>query len=123
MKIEVSNGEIVDKLTILLIKHEKIKDQQKLKNIKKEIEVIGEVSDSIVCRDSKEFLRLLNINKELWIIEDAIREKERRKEFDDAFIYLARSVYHNNDERAKVKRVINDLSESNLFEEKSYEQY
>ena len=65
MKIEVSNGEIVDKLTILLIKQEKIKDQQKLQNIKKEIEVIGEVSDSIVSRDSKEFLRLLNKNPEI----------------------------------------------------------
>ena len=123
MKIEVSNGEIVDKLTILLIKQERIKDEAKLKNVKKEIEVIEKISDSIVSRDSKEFLRLLGINKELWAIEDHIREKERRKEFDDIFISLARSVYFTNDERAEVKRAINDVSRSNLFEEKLYEHY
>ena len=123
MKIEVSNGEIVDKLTILLIKKDNIKDSEKLNNIEKEIAEIGSISDSIVPRDSKEFIRLHNINKVLWKIEDDIREKERTKQFDDAFIQLARSVYFTNDERAEAKRVINELSGSKLFEEKSYEAY
>ena len=123
MKIEVSNGEIVDKLTILLIKKDNIKDSEKLKNIEKEIAEIGSISDSIVSRDSKEFIRLHNINKGLWKIEDEIREKERAKQFDDAFIQLARSVYFTNDERAEAKRAINELSGSELFEEKSYEAY
>ena len=123
MKIEVSNGEIVDKLTILLIKKDNIKDSEKLKNIEKEIAEIGSISDSIVSRDSKEFIRLHNINKGLWKIEDEIREKERAKQFDDTFIQLARSVYFTNDERAEAKRAINELSGSELFEEKSYEAY
>ena len=123
MKIEVSNGEIVDKLTILLIKKDNIQDSEKLKNIEKEIAEIGSISDSIVSRDSKEFIRLHNINKGLWKIEDEIREKERAKQFDDTVIQLARNVYFTNDERAEAKRAINELSGSELFEEKSYEAY
>lgn len=123
MEIKVSNGEIVDKLTILLIKKQKIKDQDKLHNIQKEIDEIGRVSDSIVARDSKEFIRLYNINTVLWKIEDQIREKERNKQFDDEFVQLARSVYFTNDERSKAKRTINEMSASDIFEEKSYEAY
>ena len=123
MKIEVSNGEIVDKLTILLIKKKNINNIDKLKNINKEISEIENISDSIVSRDSQEFIKLHNINKVLWEIEDQIREKERKKEFDKDFIELARSVYFTNDERAKTKKAINDLSGSKLVEEKSYEQY
>ena len=123
MEIKVSNGEIVDKLTILLIKKQKIKDQDKLHNIQKEMDEIGHVSDSIVARDSKEFIRLYNINTVLWKIEDQIREKERNKQFDDEFVQLARSVYFTNDERSKAKRTINEMSASDIFEEKSYEAY
>ena len=123
MKIEVSNGEIVDKLTILLIKKDNIKDKVKLKNIEKEIEAIGKISDAIISRDSKEFIRLYCINKELWKIEDDIRNKERKQEFDDTFVSLARDVYFTNDKRAEAKRAINELSGSNLIEEKSYEAY
>jgi hypothetical protein len=123
MKIEVSNGEIVDKLTILLIKKDNIKDKVKLKNIEKETEAIGKISDAIISRDSKEFIRLYCINKELWKIEDDIRNKERKQEFDDAFVSLARDVYFTNDKRAEAKRAINELSGSNLIEEKSYEAY
>tara|TARA_R100000008_G_scaffold86093_1_gene77873 strand:- start:7344 stop:7715 length:372 start_codon:yes stop_codon:yes gene_type:complete len=123
MKIEVSNGEIVDKLTILLIKKEAIKNEDKLQNVQKEIDEIGHIADGIVARDSKEFVRLHNINRTLWGIEDQIREKERNRQFDDEFIQLARSVYFTNDERFKAKRVINELSGSNIFEEKSYEAY
>ena len=123
MKIEVSNGEIVDKFTILLIKEQNIKGKDKLHNIRKEISEIGHIADSIASRDSKEFIRLYNINKALWKIEDQIREKERKKQFDEEFVPLARSVYFTNDERSKAKRTINEMSASDIFEEKSYEAY
>jgi len=123
MKIEVSNGEIVDKFTILLIKKENIKNADKVKNIEKEIEEIGTISDSIVSRDSEEFTRLYNINKILWDIEDNIRQKEKVKSFDDSFIQLSRSVYFTNDKRAEIKKAINEASGSRLFEEKSYGAY
>ena len=123
MKIEVSNGEIVDKLTILLIKRKNITDKSKLKNIEKEIKLIEPISDKIISKDSKEFIRLYNINLALWNIEDEIRKKEHTKCFDSTFIALARSVYQYNDERAEIKRIINNVSKSNLYEEKSYESY
>ena len=123
MKVEVSNGDIVDRLTILLIKKEKIKDQNKLENIQREIDAIADVSDSIIPRESTQFIRLYNINKVLWNIEDSIREKERKSEFDDEFIQIARSVYFTNDERAEAKREINNLSASHIVEEKLYETY
>lgn len=123
MKIEVSNGEIVDKLTILLIKRKNITDKNKLKNIEKEIKLIEPISDKIISKDSKEFIRLYNTNQTLWNIEDEIRKKERAKCFDSTFIALARSIYQHNDERAEIKRIINAMSESNLCEEKSYESY
>lgn len=123
MQIEVSNGEIVDKLTILLIKKENITDIQKLENIANEIVKIGSASDSIISRKSKEFINLYEVNKRLWRIEDSIREKERLQQFDEEFIELARSVYFTNDKRAEIKRSINNISGSNLFEEKSYKDY
>lgn len=121
MKIEVSNGEIVDKLTILLIKEERINDETKLVNIRNEIVSISEISDDIISRDDKMFLDLLSVNKALWDIENEIRDKETRKEFDKQFIELARSVYVTNDLRAKIKYEINQKSKSTLVEEKSYE--
>lgn len=123
MKIEVSNGEIVDKLTILLIKSKNIKDADKLKNVQKEIDEIASISDSIISRNSEEFLQLYEVNARLWQIEDDIRDLERLKKFDQKFIELARSVYVTNDKRAEIKRAINELSGSSLFEEKSYEEY
>ena len=123
MQIEVSNGEIVDKLTILLIKKENITDMQKLENITNEIVKIGSASDSIISRTSEEFINLYEVNKRLWQIEDSIREKERLQQFDKEFIELARSVYFTNDKRAEIKRSINNISGSNLFEEKSYKDY
>lgn len=123
MQIEVSNGEIVDKLTILLIKKENITDIQKLENITNEIVKIGSASDSIISRKSEEFVSLYEVNKRLWQIEDSIREKERLQQFDKEFIELARSVYFTNDKRAEIKRSINNISGSNLFEEKSYKDY
>tara|TARA_R110000751_G_scaffold44605_5_gene101949 strand:- start:1639 stop:2013 length:375 start_codon:yes stop_codon:yes gene_type:complete len=123
MKIEVSNGEIVDKLTILLLKKENIKDAGKLKNIEKEIGEIDPISDSIVSREEPIFISLYEVNKTLWQIEDDIRALELGKQFDEEFISVARSVYRNNDRRAEIKRQINQMSGSELVEEKSYEDY
>ena len=129
MKIEVSNGEILDKYTILEIKLSEIKDENKLKNVQHEYDVLSpivkriyeEVSDSSKL---KEFHKgLLYINKKLWKIEDDIRECERNKDFGQTFIDLARAVYFTNDDRSVVKKDINILTGSDLVEEKSYEDY
>jgi hypothetical protein len=125
MNIEVSHGEIVDKLTILQIKKENITDQSKLENIIKEHDYLFSIveNDLGISTESPEYLELLSINKELWIIEDDIRDKERNKEFDDEFIKLARSVYYTNDVRAKIKKEINLKYSSGFVEEKSYQTY
>ena len=125
MNIEVSHGEIVDKLTILQIKKENITDPSKLDNIVKEYEYLLSVveNDLDISTESSEYLELLSINKELWVIEDDIREKERKKEFDEDFIKLARAVYYTNDVRAKIKKEINLKYGSGFVEEKSYSQY
>lgn len=123
MKIEVSNGEIVDKLTILLIKKENIEDQAKLRNIEEEISSIAPISDQIIKRKDSMFTDLYKVNQELWDIEDKIRIMEKEKRFDKEFIEVARSVYQLNDKRADIKRNINKFSGSVLFEEKSYEGY
>jgi hypothetical protein len=125
MNIEVSHGEIVDKLTILQIKKENIKDPSKLDNIVKEYDYLFSIveNDLGILTSSPEYLELLSINKDLWIIEDDIREKERQKQFDDEFIKLARDVYYTNDVRAKIKKEINLKYSSGFIEEKSYSQY
>jgi hypothetical protein len=125
MNIEVSHGEIVDKLTILQIKKENITDPIKLDNIVKEYDYLLSIveNDLGISTLSPEYLELLSINKELWIIEDDIRDKERNKEFDDEFIKLARSVYYTNDVRAKIKKEINLKYSSGFVEEKSYQTY
>lgn len=125
MKIEVSVGEIVDKLTILHIKMSNILDIEKLKNISKEYGYLKDVveDDLNISTESEEYLKLLEINKELWDIEDLIREKEKLKLFDDEFISLARSVYITNDKRAEIKKEINIKYGSKFVEEKSYHNY
>jgi len=125
MNIEVSHGEIVDKLTILQIKKENIKDPSKLDNIVKEYDYLFSIveNDLGILTSSPEYLALLSINKDLWVIEDDIREKERQKQFDDEFIKLARDVYYTNDVRAKIKKEINLKYSSGFIEEKSYSQY
>ena len=123
MKIEVSNGEIVDKMTILQIKSEKIDDPVKVKNILNEISSIEDSFLSISSYEDPLYWELKTINRELWKIEDDIREKERDHRFDEDFIELARSVYVTNDQRAKIKFEINSSTDSNLIEEKSYESY
>jgi len=124
MKIEVSNGEIIDKITILKIKLDKIQNQEKLINIKKEFDLLEDYMPQIgVTEDHKLFQQLKDINLKLWDIEDKLRIKESKKEFDKEFIELARSVYFTNDDRAMIKKEINHLSGSELFEEKEYVDY
>lgn len=123
MKIEVSNGEIADKLTIIEIKLENIKDEKKLTNLRNEFCVLDAAVSKIIAKDHPLYQELLKINKQLWNIEDRIRELEKAKDFGPEFIEVARSVYFTNDKRSDVKRQINELTGSDLIEEKSYEDY
>lgn len=123
MKIEVSNGEIIDKLTIIEIKLERIEDEAKLVNLRKEYEVLNEAASQIISKDDELYKALFDINCKLWDIEDDIRDLERNKDFNEKFIETARAVYFTNDERSEVKKKINLKTGSNLIEEKSYEKY
>jgi len=123
MKIEVSNGEIIDKLTILRIKLERIKDKGKLVNLQKEYDELVSASTSILPALDPLFVALYEVNCELWDIEDSIRDLERKKDFGDDFISTARAVYYRNDRRSELKREINIKTSSGLIEEKSYEKY
>jgi hypothetical protein len=123
MKIEVSNGEIVDKLTIIQIKLERINDKAKLENLKKEFDILSTATKTIISTDDPLYKALYNVNCELWDIEDHIRDLERTKDFGDDFVQTARSVYFRNDKRSEIKREINLKTSSGLFEEKSYEKY
>lgn len=124
--VPLSWGELFDKITILEIKAEKLTAQAALANVRRELELLSAVADGQLSPGSRlagltDELRA--VNRALWTIEDDIREKEARQEFDDAFIALARSVYRRNDERAAIKRRINDLLGSEIVEEKSYRDY
>ena len=122
----ISPGELLDKITILEIKSEQIKDAQKLRNVKTELSILNEswVKSSIRNEKINELKQeLKNNNKALWEIEDKIRIKEANKEFDENFIELARSVYIENDKRAATKKKINLLLGSKIVEEKSYAEY
>lgn len=124
MKIDVSTGELVDKVAILAIKLEKFEDEEKKANVRKEYELLAAAMKSAgISADSAEFLALKEVNLKLWHIEDDIRSKERKEEFDGEFIELARSVYITNDVRAGLKRDINLRHKSALIEEKEYEDY
>lgn len=123
MKIEVSNGEIIDKLTILQIKLERVKDEAKLKNLRKEYDELVRMTSSIMSTSDPLYKALYDINCELWDIEDRIRDLERKKDFGEEFIATSRSVYIKNDKRADIKREINIRTSSDLMEEKSYEKY
>jgi hypothetical protein len=125
MKIEVSNGEIVDKMTILELKLNKIKDSSKLDNIIKEWEILNDHVMALYQVFGDKFFynkvdQLSEVNSKLWDVEDWIRECEKEQRFDKEFVELARSVYTLNDERSQIKRHINILTKSNLIEEKSY---
>lgn len=129
MKIEVSNGEILDKVSILEIKLERITDAQKLSNIKNEWDALQNAVKIIagLANPKEEFHQAVKAlratNEALWDVEDALRLNEKTKDFGDAFIALARDVYVLNDQRAALKSSINILTGSNLREEKSYEGY
>ena len=126
IKIELSVGELLDKISILQIKAERIDDPSKVKNINKELDVLMSLWNDSPYSDtnlSSEINELKNINEALWDIEDKIRDKERNQVFDKDFIELARSVYFTNDKRAEIKRVINSKTGSELIEEKSYSDY
>ena len=121
----ISLGELVDKISILIIKRRNITDETKLDHVKKELDFLQKTLMNYVQKEEiNNYLdNLININSKLWNIEDDIRECERKKLFDQTFIDLARSVYFTNDERAKVKNDINKTFGSELVEVKSYEEY
>ena len=127
MKVEVSNGELLDKLSILELKLKNIKDDKKLINIKNEHGGLSPLCNNLFNNYGNElrslYAKLSEINAELWKIEDDIRECERNKDFGDEFVRLARAVYFTNDKRSDVKKSINLLTESGFVEEKSYEDY
>ena len=127
MKIEVSNGELLDKISILELKMLKIKDKEKLDNILTEFNSLNPLCvvlfEQFGSKLQKLYLELAKVNSKLWDIEDWIRDCERENRFDKEFIELARSVYITNDKRSKLKKEINILTESILTEEKSYKDY
>ena len=123
MKIEVSNGDIIDKLTIIRIKLERIKYKSKLVNLKKEYDELISASSSIISATDPLYIALYEVNCDLWDIENRIRDFERNKNFGNDFISTARSVYFKNDKRSELKREINIKTSSGLTEEKSYEKY
>jgi len=123
MKIEVSNGEILDKLSIIEIKLNRIKDEKKLKNIKIEYEVLNLAASKILPKSDPLYTKLFEINSNLWNIEDQCRTFEKQKDFGDEFIHTVRQVYIFNDERSRIKKEINIKTGSHIVEEKSYEEY
>ena len=127
MKIEVSNGELLDKISILELKMLKITDKEKLDNILTEFNSLNPLCvvlfEQFGSKLQKLYLQLAKVNGKLWDIEDWIRDCERENRFDKEFIELARSVYITNDKRSKLKKEINILTESILTEEKSYKDY
>lgn len=124
--VEVSWGEMLDKVTILQIKAERIQDPAKVANVNRELEALAahyrEALDRIPTVQA-DIQALKGINEELWEIEDEIRDCERQKDFGDRFVALARAVYFTNDRRAAVKRQLNDALGSGIVEEKSYQAY
>ena len=124
--IEVGPGELIDKITILVIKSERMSDEAKLKNVRHELDVLSAARKAHIP-DSAELTRLeadlKAVNEALWVIEDDIRQCEADKDFGQTFIDLARSVYKQNDKRAALKKEINLLTGSTIIEEKSYTEF
>ena len=126
MQVPVSPGEVLDKITILEIKSERMTDPEKLANVRAELALLQKtwaenIRDTETIRSLHEQLK--EINETLWQIEDDIRDKERAREFDDRFIELARAVYVTNDKRSEVKKELNLHLGSGIIEEKSYQDY
>ena len=123
---EISTGELLDKISILEIKLEKIKDNTSQKEINKEYKILKEVQNSNIEMTEKIktlFKEIKNVNLDLWNIEDKLRFCEKNKDFGQTFIELARNVYLNNDKRSKIKSKINEISSSNIKEIKQYVDY
>ena len=123
---EISPGELLDKISILEIKLEKVKDQNSQEKIKKEYKILKEIQNSSIELTDKIkdlFQSVKNINVKLWNIEDKLRIHEKNKDFSGNFIELARGVYFNNDKRAKIKSEINEILGSNIREVKQYVDY
>jgi len=124
MKVEISNGELVDKVTILAIKLERLSSPEKRGNVRREYELLRQAMRHIGISEADPLFRELSaVNAALWDIEDDIRRKEARQEFDEDFIALARQVYYNNDRRAALKQRINRRTGSTIVEEKEYADY
>ncbi len=124
--VPISWGELLDKITILQIKFENLTSEDALKNVDREFKQLRAIFNENFSADmeaNRLEAELKQINQQLWDIEDKIRDKERNGSFDNEFIQLARSVYITNDERSRIKRRINDVFGSELFEEKSYSEY
>ena len=121
----VSLGELLDKISILIIKEKNIVDDQKQYHIKNELDFLNKtLEDSISRSQVKEYIeKLIEINSKLWLIEDDIRDCEKKKKFDQKFIDLARAIYITNDRRSEIKLEINKKFGSELVEVKSYEKY
>jgi uncharacterized protein YukE len=126
LTIPVSPGELLDKITILRLKSERIRDASKLENVRLELDLLqrtwerlGAITGSVAADERA----LQEVNGQLWEIEDRIRDKEAARSFDPEFIELARAVYHRNDERAAIKKRINLALGSRIVEEKSYRPY
>ena len=127
MKVEISNGELLDKISILELKILRIEDEEKLINVMTEFDALNplviELFEKYDGQLQNHYLELAKINGELWDIEDWIRDCEREKRFGKEFVELARSVYITNDKRCEVKKLINLMTSSGLIEEKSYKKY
>jgi hypothetical protein len=126
IKVPVSPGELLDKITILRIKSQRMSDPLKLHNVRLELDALESTwsASAFAAVDIEADVRaLMTVNERLWVIEDDIRDKERARCFDEDFIRLARSVYVENDERAAIKRRINVNLGSTIVEEKSYQKY
>ncbi len=126
IEIPVAAGELIDKISILEIKAEKLTDQKKLENVRTELDMLrARCQDAIVPTDILTGLmqQIKTVNMRIWDLEDGIRDHERRREFDAKFVELARAIYQANDERAKLKRDLNVRFGSLIIEEKSYTSY
>jgi hypothetical protein len=126
IKVPISPGELLDKITILRIKSQRMSDPAKLTNVRLELRALEQTWGASAYAKidvAVDVAALLAVNERLWVIEDEIRDKERAQAFDAEFIRLARAVYFENDERAAIKRRVNTALGSSILEEKSYRDY
>jgi len=126
VKVNIAPGELIDRITILLIKSERMDDEEKLANVRLELDILSATRDEDIAGSAELddlTTKLKKVNEALWEIEDNIRDCEAAKDFGETFVELARSVYITNDERARLKREISVFLGSQVLEEKSYKPY